>query len=206
MPSEFAAEQVAIVTLHPVEALIFMIKVAVIFGIAATLPLLLYYAWPALKERGLARGDRRVLLVWGGTLLATMGMGSLFGFLYAAPTVISWLATDVLRAEMVISYRISNYGWMVFFLTVGIGILVMVPISMVMFHRGRIVTYRTMRTRWREVTLVVLSLGAFLSPRGVFTMFLLGIPVIAAYGFGLGVLWVYTLGGRRTPNVSEPAD
>jgi sec-independent protein translocase protein TatC len=206
MPSEFAAEQVSIVTLHPVEALIFMIKVSVIFGAAATIPLLLYYAWPALKERGIARGDRRVLLAWGGTLLTTMTLGSLFGFAYAAPAVISWLATDVLRADMVIAYRVSNYGWMVFFLTVGIGILTMIPISMFMFYRGRIVPYRVMRTRWREFTLVVLALGAFFSPRGVFTMFLLGIPVVVAYGFGLALLWLYTLGGRRIAEPAKPTD
>jgi len=205
MPSEFAAEQVSIVTLHPVEALIFMIKVAVIFGAAAAGPLLLYYAWPALKDRGLARGDRRVLLVWGGSLLAAMGLGSLFGFVYVAPAVISWLAADVLGAGMVIAYRISNYGWLVVFLTVGIGILVMVPVTMTLFHRGRIVPYDAMRRRWREVTLVVLALAAFLSPRGVFTMFLFGVPVIAAYGLGLGLLWAYTLGGRRVPG-AEPAD
>ena len=206
MPSQFAAEQVSIVTLHPVEALIFMIKVAVIFGIASVLPLLMYYAWPALKQRGLARGDRRVLLVWGGSLLTAMALGSLLGFLYVAPAAISWLATDVLRAEMVIAYRISNYGWMVFFLTVGIGILVMVPVTMLLFHRGGIVPYRSFRSRWREFTIAVLAAGAFLSPRGIFTMFLLGLPVVAAYGVGIGALWLYTFGGRRVPETAEPAD
>ena len=206
MPSQFAAEQVSIVTLHPVEALIFMIKVSVIFGIAAVLPLLLYYAWPALKERGVARGDRRVLLVWGGSLLTAMALGSLFGFLYVAPAAISWLAADVLRAEMVIAYRISNYGWMVFFLTVGIGLLAMVPVTMFLFHRGGIASYAAFRGRWREFAITVLALGALFSPRGIFTMFLLGIPVVAAYGFGLGLLWVYTLGGRRVPESAEPAD
>jgi sec-independent protein translocase protein TatC len=201
-----AAAQVDIVTLHPVEALIFMIKVSVIFGAAATLPLLLYYAWPALKERGFARGDRRVLLVWGGTLLAGLVAGSLFGFLYVAPAVISWLAADVLDAGMIISYRINNYGWLIFFLTVGIGILAMIPVSMLLFHQGNLVPYRFMRGRWREVTLGVLGAAAFLSPRGVFTMFLLGIPLVAAYMVGLGVLWLVTLGGRRTPGPAEPAD
>jgi len=206
MPSQFAAEQVSIVTLHPVEALIFMIKVSVIFGVASTLPLLLYYAWPALKDRGLARGDRRVLLVWGGSLLAAMVLGSLFGFLYVAPAAISWLASDVLGAGMVIAYRISNYGWMIFFFTVGLGILVMVPVTMLLFHRGGIVPYAVFRTRWREFAIAVLAAGAFLSPRGIFTMFLLGVPVIAAYGLGLGSLWLYTLGGRRVPEAAEPAD
>ena len=206
MPSQFAAEQVSIVTLHPVEALIFMIKVSVIFGVASTLPLLLYYAWPALKDRGLARGDRRVLLVWGGSLLTAMVLGSLFGFLYLAPAAISWLASDVLDAGMVIAYRISNYGWMIFFFTVGIGILVMVPVTMLLFHRGGIVPYGVFRTRWREFAIAVLAAGAFLSPRGIFTMFLLGVPIIAAYGVGLGSLWLYTLGGRRVPETAEPAD
>ncbi len=206
MPSEFAAEQVSIVTLHPVEALIFMIKVSVIFGVASTLPLLLYYAWPALKDRGLARGDRRVLLVWGGSLLTAMLLGSLLGFLYIAPAAISWLASDVLDAGMVIAYRISNYGWMIFFFTVGIGILVMVPVTMLLFHQGGIVPYGIFRTRWREFAIAVLAAGAFLSPRGIFTMFLLGVPIIAAYGIGLGSLWLYTLGGRRAPDTPEPAD
>ena len=201
-----SATQVDIVTLHPVEALIFMIKVSVVFGAAATLPLLLYYAWPALKERGFARGDRRVLLVWGGTLVGGLVAGSLFGFLYVAPAVISWLASDVLGAGMIVAYRINNYGWMIFFLTVGIGILAVIPVSMLLFHRGNLVPFRSMKGRWREVTLAVLALASFLSPRGVFTMFLLGIPIVASYLFGLGVLWLVTLGGRRSPGPAEPAD
>ncbi|MEF8809031.1 twin-arginine translocase subunit TatC [Natronomonas sp.] len=206
MPSEFAAEQVSIVTLHPVEALIFMIKVSVIAGAVATLPLVLYYAWPALKERGLARGDRRVLLLWGGTVLFGLTVGSIVGFIYVAPAVISWLAADVLGANMIIAYRISNYGWMIFFLTAGIGVLAVIPVSMFLFHRGNIVPYAVMRNRWREFTIAVLAMGAFFSPRGVFTMFLLGIPVVAAYMFGLGTLWAYTLGGRRTFEPAEGAD
>ncbi len=201
-----AAAQVDIVTLHPVEALIFMIKVSVVFGAAATLPLLLYYAWPALKERGFARGDRRVLLAWGGTLLTGLTLGSLFGFLYVAPATISWLAADVLDAGMVISYRVNNYGWLVFFLTVGIGILAMIPVSMLLFYKGNLVSYRTMRGRWREVTLVVFGAAAFLSPGGVFTMFILALPVVAVYLLGLGCLWLLTLGGRRSPGPAEPAD
>jgi sec-independent protein translocase protein TatC len=206
MPSEFAAEQVSIVTLHPVEALTLMIKVPVNAGIVATLPLVLYYAWPALKERGLARGDRRVLLLWGGTVLFGLTAGSIVGFIYVAPAVISWLAADVLGANMIIAYRISNYGWMIFFLTAGIGVLAVIPVSMFLFHRGNIVPYSVMRNRWREFTIAVLAMGAFFSPRGVFTMFLLGIPVVAAYMFGLGTLWAYTLGGRRTFEPAEGAD
>jgi sec-independent protein translocase protein TatC len=73
---------------------------------------------------------------------------------------------------------------------------------MVLFHRGGIVTYPTLRRRWRVVTLGVLVAAAVLTPAGVLSMVLVTIPIMAAYALGLGVLWVYTLGGRRTPRAA----
>jgi sec-independent protein translocase protein TatC len=207
LPAGVVAEEVDIVTLHPVEALIFQIKLATIVAAIATLPILLYFAWPALKDRGLARGNRNVLLVWGGSMFAGALAGSVVGFLYVAPTVISYLAADVAQNNMVIAYRISNFGWLVFFTTVGVGLLADIPISMVLFQQGGLVPYRVMRGRWREVTLAVFALVAFLSPRGVFMMFLIGIPVMLMYGLGLAILWLLTLGGRREPRrKDQPAD
>jgi len=38
-------------------------------------------------------------------------------------------------------------------------------------------------------------------------MFIVGVPTALSYLFGLGVLWLYTLGGRRaTRERGEPAD
>jgi sec-independent protein translocase protein TatC len=209
LPSQVVADQVDIVALHPVEALIFEIKVATIAGALAALPVLLYYAWPALKERGLAHGDRRVLGLWGGSLLVTLFVGSLFGFLYVAPAIISYLAADAIQANMVISYRINNFGWLVFFTTIGVGLVSCIPVTMWLFHAGGLVRYDQFLGRWREVTIAVFALVAFLSPRGVFMMFLVGIPVMAMYGLGLAVLWVVTLGGRRggeKPTVEPASD
>ena len=199
LPATVRPEQVGIVELHPTEALVFEIKISTLFAALAVLPLVLYYAWPALKERGLAGGDRRVLFVWGGALLASLLGGIAFGYTTVAPTVISWLAADVVGANMVVAYRISAAGWLVFFTTAGIGLLAMIPVTMLLFHRGRLIPYRSMRNRWREVTVGVFAVTAYISPRGVFMMFILGIPIMVCYGLGLGLLWMYTLGGRRTP-------
>jgi len=54
-----------VVALHPVEVLIFEAKVSALAGLVATLPVILFYAWPAAKERGLVYGDRRTFVVWG---------------------------------------------------------------------------------------------------------------------------------------------
>jgi sec-independent protein translocase protein TatC len=199
-----------IVALHPVEVLVFEIKVSVIFAAVVTLPVLLFYAWPALKERGFAGGDRRVLLLWGGLITVGLVVGSAVGFLYVAPNIISWLVADALGANMVIAYQINSFGWLVFFTTVGVGLLFDIPVTMYLFHRGGLVPYRVQRARWREVTVFVLGAAALLSSRGVFSMFIVGIPILLAYAAGLALLWAVTLGGRRgggsTPFETGTAD
>jgi Tat protein translocase TatC len=191
LPASVQPESVQLVTLHPVEALIFEIKVSTIIAAVATLPLLLYYVWPALKERGFASGDRNVLVTWAGTLFGGLLVGSVVGFLFVAPTIISWLAADVVQNEMLIRYRINNFGWLVFFTTVGVGLMLDIPLSMWLFHRGGLVPYRSMKARWREVTIAVLAVAALASPKGIFTMFLLGVPIMACYGLGLAILRLY---------------
>jgi sec-independent protein translocase protein TatC len=181
------------------EHLVFIVKMSTILGFGATLPLLLYYAWPALATRGFVSGDRGALLRWSIVSLLALVAGSLVGYAYVAPSIISWLANDAVQASMIVKYRINSFGWLVFFTTVGVGILACVPAVMFVLHRGGIVTYRRMHARWREVTLGIIALGAVFSPRGLFTMFLLSLPLVAVFYLGIGLLWVYTLGGRRTP-------
>jgi len=189
MPEGLASE-VNIVTLHPVEALIFEIKFSVLLAAVSVVPLVMYFAWPAIEERGFSVGNRNVLLVWGGSIVLALVGGTLLGFFYVAPTIISALALDALTSNMIIAYRINNFGWLVVLTTVGIGILAEIPVTMWLFDRGGIVSYRTMRERWRVVVLGLFVVGSVLSPKGVFTMFIIAIPATIAYGVGLGLLAV----------------
>ena len=199
--------QADIVTLHPAEALIFEIKFATLLGLVATFPLILYYAWPRLKERGLVGGDRRVLGAWAVTLIVGIVGGSIVGFLYVAPAIISWLAADAIESSMVIYYRINKFGWLVVLTTVGFGLLVEVPVTMFLFHRGGLISFQTMFDRWRTVVMAIVVVAAFITPSSLLTMLVFAIPVAVAYMIGLGLLWLYTFGGRRTPSrEGEAAD
>ncbi|WP_276273331.1 twin-arginine translocase subunit TatC [Haloarcula litorea] len=199
--------QVDIVTLHPVEHLVFIVKFSTILGAVSVLPLVLYFAWPAMQDRSLVGGDRNILLVWGGTLFVALIGGSLLGFLYVAPMAISAIAYDQLQANMVIAYRISNFGWLVLFLTIGIGLLVEIPVTMFLFHRAGLVPFEVMYERWRYVVLAIVATAAMVTPDSIFTMLIVGVPTALSYMVGLAILWVYTLGGRRTPKGrGEPAD
>ncbi|WP_435177115.1 twin-arginine translocase subunit TatC [Halorussus sp. AFM4] len=186
-----------IVPLHPVEVLVFEVKISTLLAAVAVLPLLLYWSWPAMKERGIASGDRRVFALWTGVIALGLIGGSALGYAVVAPSVISWLVADAVRADMIISYRVSNFFWLVFFTTAGIGLLADIPLTMWLFERGGIVSFEAMKDRWREVTIAVFAVAGLVTPDSLYTMFLLAIPISLAYLVGIAGLWVVTLGGRR---------
>ncbi|RZH68748.1 twin-arginine translocase subunit TatC [Natrinema altunense] len=185
-----------VVALHPVEVLIFEAKVSALAGLVVTLPVILFYAWEPAKERGLVYGDRRTFIVWGGGLLAGFAVGTYLGFFWVAPSIISYLVSDALANEMVVSYRIKSFFWLVIFTTVGIGFLLNIIVTMALFHVGGIVSYRSMLERWRPVVVGIFVVAAFFSPKGILMMLLFAIPISLTYLLGLAVLYVLTAGGR----------
>jgi sec-independent protein translocase protein TatC len=200
-PGETAGEAARVIALHPVEALIFEVKFSTLVAALVTIPLIAYYAWPALRERGFVRGHRNVIFGWVGVLVVGLFAGLALGYLYIAPAVISYLVADALAANMVISYRISDFFWLIFFTTAGIGFLFDIPVLMVLLNTAG-VSYQAMRGRWREVTIGIMLVAALFTPADVITMFLVTVPLMVAYGLGVGVLFVLTLGGRR--NLRKP--
>ncbi|OYR69366.1 preprotein translocase subunit TatC, partial [Halorubrum sp. E3] len=192
-----------IITLHPVEALIFMVKFSVLLGIVAVFPVALYYAWPALRERGFVAGRIYQVYLWAGALFAGLFGGFALGYTNIAPGLIGWLVTDARLADMVITYQVSDFLWLVIYTTIGIGFLADIPIAMVLLNNAG-VPYRVFRARWREVTIGILLVAAVFTPADVITMFLATIPLMLAYGVGIGVLFLVTFGGRR--DLSPPAE
>ncbi len=193
---EIVGELGLVIALHPVEVLIFMVKVSTILAFIAVLPLICYWAWPAARERGLVRGDPRLFLVWGGTLFVGFGLGLFLGFYWIAPAVISYLITDAIQNGMEVTYRINSFSWLVIYTTLGVGFLFNIVVTMALFHIGGIVNYRTMLERWRPVVVGIFAVAAFASPKGILTMLLLATPIALTYVLGLGVLYVLTAGGR----------
>jgi len=184
------------ITLHPVEALVFQVKISTVLAAIGVLPPRLLHVAGARGPRP-RHGDRRTIGVWGGGIVGGLALGSYVGYSFVAPELISFLVYDALQSDMVISYTVSNFAWMVFLLTVGIGLLADIPVTMVLFHIGGIVSYRTMRERWRVPVLSIFAFSSLVTPDSLYTMFLIALPMILMYFLGLGMLFVVTLGGRR---------
>jgi sec-independent protein translocase protein TatC len=201
LPASVTLDSLNVVALHPMEALIFQVKFSMVVALAAILPQIAWYAWPALRERGVVRRRKQVIFGWVGALLVGLFGGFALGYLYVSPAIISYLVTDAVRANMVIAYRISDFFWLIVLTTAGIGVLVDIPVLMVLLNTVG-VSYQRMRGRWREVTVGLMLAAALFTPADVLTMILVTVPLMTAYGVGLVVLFVLTLGGRR--NLSPP--
>lgn len=104
---------------------------------------------------------------------------------------------------MIITYQVSDFLWLVVYTTVGIGFLADIPIAMILLNNAGI-PYDVFRNRWREVTVGIMLFAAVFTPADVITMFLATLPLMAAYGVGIGVLFLVTLGGRR--DLSPPSE
>ncbi|ADB59068.1 Sec-independent periplasmic protein translocase [Haloterrigena turkmenica DSM 5511] len=207
--TELLEELGLVIALHPVEVLIFMVKVSTILAFISVVPLIMYWGWPAARERGLVRGDARVFLIWGLAMFLGFGAGLLAGFYWIAPSVISYLISDAIQNGMEVSYRINSFSWLVIYTTLGVGFLFNIIVTMALFHVGGIVSYRTMLERWRPVVVGIFTLAAFASPQGVLTMLMLAIPLALTYLLGLALLYVFTAGGRLFGgggSGGEPAD
>ncbi len=201
LPPQVTIDSLNVVALHPMEALIFQVKFSMVVAIAAILPMLAWYAWPALREKGIVRRRKGVIFGWAGALLVGLFGGFALGYLYVSPAIIGYLVTDAVRANMVIAYRISDFFWLIVLTTAGIGVLVDIPVFMVLLNTAG-VSYQRMRGRWREVMVGLMLAAALFTPADALTMILVTVPLMTAYGVGVGSLFLLTLGGRR--NLATP--
>ena len=192
-----------ITSVGSLEGLALTLTVAFCVGLVAATPVAAFHAYESIVERIRHGGKRNVFLYWGGSLLFAVIVGSVIGYMYIAPTIISYLVYDALRAGMVIAYRINSFFWLVFATTAGIGLLASIPMTMWLFHRGGIVSFETMWDRWRGIVIVIFAISAVLSPSSMLTMFLVAVPVSIAYLIGLAGLWLVTLPWRVRDRVVE---
>ncbi|MEM4781397.1 MAG: twin-arginine translocase subunit TatC, partial [Halalkalicoccus sp.] len=197
LPAGVDPASVDVVLLHPVEALAFELKLSVLVGAIAIVPLLCYYLWEPLAVRGLARGSRRALVGWAGALVCGLVVGSALGYAFVAPVVVSGLTYDALRAGIVVAYRVPELFWLVVATTVGVGLLLDVPVGMVLGWRANLVTYRTLRARWRTAPLGARVLASKRGGDGHLKLALDQAPALDAIGFGMAA---------RAADVTGPVD
>jgi sec-independent protein translocase protein TatC len=167
----------------------FMLQInsSVLIGIILSIPYILWEIWrfikPALleRERKAANG-----FVFYASLLFVLGI--LFGYYVIAPESISFLASYSVSATIKNQFTIGSYLSMVATITLIIGLVFELPILIFILASLGILTGTFMRKTRRYSIVILLIIGAIISPSPDFmTTTIATIPLFALYEVGIVV-------------------
>ncbi|WP_179412507.1 twin-arginine translocase subunit TatC [Mucilaginibacter sp. E4BP6] len=167
----------------------FMLKLnsSILMGVIAAVPYILWEIWrfikPALldKERKAASG-----FVFYASILFIIGI--LFGYYVIAPESISFLAGYTVSDTIKNQFTVSSYLSMVATITLIIGIVFELPILIYILASIGILTGTFMRKTRRYSVVILLIVGAIISPSPDFlTTMIATVPLFALYEVGIVV-------------------
>lgn len=167
----------------------FMLQInsSVLIGIILSIPYILWEIWrfikPALliKERKAATG-----FVFYASALFVMGI--LFGYYVIAPESISFLANYSVSDTIKNTFTVSSYLSMVATITLIIGIVFELPILIYILASLGILTGTFMKKTRRYSVVILLIVGAIISPSPDFlTTMISTVPLFALYEVGIVV-------------------
>lgn len=167
----------------------FMLQInsCLLISVALGFPYLLFEVWlfvkPALSdlERKSARG-----FVFYATLLFMLG--ALFGYYIVVPLSINFLANVSLSDAIVNQITIDNYLSTIATLTIGCGIVFLLPILIYILSKLGLMTPAFLRASRRYATVIILVLAAVITPSAdIITMLTVAAPMFILYEVGIMV-------------------
>lgn len=167
----------------------FMLQInsSVLIGIILSIPYILWEIWrfikPALlaKERKAASG----FVFYASTLFV---IGILFGYYIIAPESISFLANYSVSDTIKNQFTVSSYLSMVATITLILGIVFELPILIYILASIGILTGTFMKRTRRYSVVILLIIGAIISPSPDFlTTMISTVPLFALYEVGIVV-------------------
>lgn len=167
-------------SLSPSEVFLTSIRLALLVGLIAALPLILYllsrFLLPALKP------DEKKYLVpgflFGGGLFFA---GVAFAYAVVLPLGLKFFWSYTLRLGIRPEWTLENYISMAGKLTLGFGLVFELPVVILVLAALRIIDYRSMRRKRPFVVVGILTLSALLTPPDVVTQVLMAVPLLILF-------------------------
>lgn len=167
----------------------FMLQInsCLLIALALGFPYLLFEVWlfikPALSdaERSSARG-----FVFYATILFVLG--ALFGYYIVVPLSINFLANVSLSADIVNQITIDNYLSTVATLTIGCGVVFLLPILIFILSKLGLMTPAFLRASRQYAAVIILILAAVITPSAdIITMLTVAAPMFILYEISIMV-------------------
>lgn len=156
---------------------------ALVFGF----PYLIFEIWlfvkPALTE--LERKSAQGFIFYATILFFT---GALFGYYIVVPLSINFLANVELSVEIVNQITINNYLSTIATLTIGCGLVFLLPILIFILSKLGLMTPAFLKASRRYAAVIILILSAVITPSAdIITMLTVAAPMFILYEISIGV-------------------
>ena len=185
-----AAREESLRYLHPTEAFLTYLKLAVITGLILSTPWLLYQFWkfilPALLEDE-KKWFRLGFLLGGVLFYAGIGLALLVGL----PYTMRFLA-NVGGDNLISSFSVRNYITFTSLLSFATGLVFELPLLIYLVVKLGFVQPSTLRKNRRYVIVAAFTVAAFITPTDLFSQFFMAIPLVLLYEISLWSLnWLF---------------
>jgi len=195
-----SAREGSLIYLHPTEAFLTYLKLAVITGLILSTPWLLYQFWKFILPALLEDEERWFKLGFflGGVLFyAGVGLALLIGL----PYTIRFLS-NVGGERLVSSFSVRNYITFTSLLTFSMGLVFEIPLLIYLVVRLGFVEPDTLRRNRRYVVVGAFIVAAFITPTDLFSQAFMAIPLILLYEISLWIVGFTVRNGSAEPKES----
>ncbi|MDP1721598.1 MAG: twin-arginine translocase subunit TatC [Candidatus Gottesmanbacteria bacterium] len=175
---------VSMVVLGPSSAFVAPLLMVVLIALMMTFPYMVYsfvrFLVPALRER-----ERRALRFVIASSLILFYLGCALAYFIIIPQTFSILYSFATPLAVVPLFSLDAFISSVFLITLGVGVLFLLPVVMVLLTYVGVLSQTFWFTHWRGAVLAVLIFSAIITPDGTgVTMLFLSAPLGTLYVAG----------------------
>ena len=158
----------------------------IVVGIVIGSPVMVFFLWRFL-EPALYPEERKGMRFAAAFATFFFLLGIAFGYLILTPLALQFFAQYTVSAQIVNQFDIMTYFSMVTFWAFGTGLLFELPVVVYFLAKVGILTPDFMRRNRKFALLVVLVVGAFLTPPDPISQVIVALPLLLLYELSIYV-------------------
>ena len=177
-----------------VDPFMLYMKVALLAGIFAASPVVLWQFWLFVSP-ALYKHERRIMVPFVFFTTAFFLAGGYFGYKIAFPMVVRFLLTVGQDFRQVVT--INEYFSMASKVILGLGLVFELPVLIMLLARFGIVTAKFLLKYFRFAVLIIFIIAAVITPTpDIPTQCVFALPMVVLYLLGILVAWLF---GKKRP-------
>lgn len=191
--ADITPPDVQVVVLTPTEAILLMLKMALVVGILLALPFIAYYAHGVSKERGVVGGAKKSFILLVSILAVVMFFfGISYSYFIMLPIVLGFLNMLAAGTGALSNWSLESYIYFVVMMSVAFGLVFEMPIVLPLLVRSGVVEYQTLAGHRKHAVVLIFLSAAMITPPDIVSQLMIGLPMILFYELSLLIIRLTT--------------